>query len=295
MKHVYLASGWFNENDDRILSEFERTLSRDDTFSVHRPRLDGIELKPGEFHNPKLRKKVFRCNVKNINAADFLVANLTTGSAPRLDTGTVWEVAYAHFSGKPVIIYNETEETEPLSSRLGNLVYGKGFIIVSTMEAFWSVFYMYLKADKEDLKYSLLALKGLKKPTIFLPIQGTETYNVIMRSCLDILPQTMGISYVTNYLTGDLTSVTASLINREFVLIPTETKDSILTYMMGVAYARKLPIITYSPTKDSINLMLICSVRAHAVGEDQLVTTLKKIVDSGVSSLKFDMSEFRVY
>lgn len=94
MKTYYLASGFFNEKQIRVVEKFE-SLAEGGKVDILSPRKfsadKGFDMK---VEDPVIRdiycKEIFDENVKNINFSDVLLCNL---SEP-YDIGTVWEVGY---------------------------------------------------------------------------------------------------------------------------------------------------------------------------------------------------------
>lgn len=101
---VYLASGWFSEEQKRKMDEV-RNLLLDMNFEVFAPFYDGVVL---DSKNDSLenRKSIFESNVTCIKNFDLVVAIID-----EYDPGTVFEIGYAKCSydiggilGKPKII-----------------------------------------------------------------------------------------------------------------------------------------------------------------------------------------------
>jgi len=55
----------------------------------------------------KIASDIFEANVKMINDADIIIANLNSFRGKESDSGTVWECGYAHALGKKVYGYLE--------------------------------------------------------------------------------------------------------------------------------------------------------------------------------------------
>lgn len=309
--HIYTASGWFCDNDQRILHEMENfveELKNKNLCTIHRPRVDGVELKPGEFHDPSLRRKVFNDNVVNIDSADIIYANLTVASAPRLDTGTVWEVAYAISRGKIVVVldeYNGDYIGDSLLDRFSGLLDQSNVRIFNNMSTANKFienilvdedFLITRMAEKEKENESSRDTRDLKDyPLVFLP-ESTELleYEGVVKSLQEIYGK--NVAYATNLRNLDnARNISRIMEQYPYLVMPISKRDPIVIYMMGVAYYKKIPVITYSDSDASVNLMLVCSVKYHASGSKQLVEVLNKVHQGSIDDLDFDDSELRVY
>lgn len=96
---VYLASGWFSDEQMRVCTTLENTLE-DLGYNVFKPRTES-KIKSA---NPTMeeRKVTFKGNVTNIDNCDIMVANVTFP-----DKGVLFEVGYAYAKSKTIIFYNE--------------------------------------------------------------------------------------------------------------------------------------------------------------------------------------------
>lgn len=272
---VYLASGWFNDRDDNILTNLEETLCALKYLKVYRPRKDGVKLSAEDFHDHNLRKKVFDSNVENIDSADLVVANLDCGS-DRLDTGTVWECARAVAKGIPVIIYNEVAD-EILTSRLGSLVHVPGIQFAKSISEL-----VYLTEGFYRVPIHYPPLKVSHKVTTDRPaLICDENSTDLITTILDTITQ---VDVVTDPRRGE--SVMIDILDRAgYLILPTDSKDPVITWYMSVAYYLNVPIITYSENNLPLNLMLIFSVRKHVQGVDDLRSTVSFISRNGLRSL----------
>lgn len=296
MIKVYLASGWFNERDERILTKLEDYLvSMAPEISVYRPRKDGIELTPEDFHDHAKRKSVFDSNVRNIDTADLLVVNLDCGSS-KLDTGTVWECARAVTLGIPVVIYNEVEEPPLLGLRMGNLVTGIGIREVHTVSELDYILRSYLtfgvpkypavstQKDEDDVEPYPVFLRDYETS-----VEDSST--PFLATCIEHLPRLKVIDTSHKRSKSAVEDTPA-----KFYIIPTDSKDPRITWYMSTAYARGIPIFTYSSKGSPLNLMLIFSVVKHCVGISDLYDTLSQIQTDGIESFEeFNTDGIRVY
>ena len=94
---VYLAGGWFNPEQDKILTQLENVLFEVSFLEVYSPRRK-TQFKTGTKPSRKDCEDVFNNNVKAIMECDFVVAS-TEGK----DMGTLIEIGAAFVLKKPVI------------------------------------------------------------------------------------------------------------------------------------------------------------------------------------------------
>jgi len=99
---IYLASGWFNENQERRVAEAEKVL-RGLGFDVFSPREHQNEHL--EFGSIEWRQATFDNDIDHVEWCDFVFAIYDEE-----DAGTMFECGYAHKLGKPVLIYHEGED-----------------------------------------------------------------------------------------------------------------------------------------------------------------------------------------
>jgi nucleoside 2-deoxyribosyltransferase len=104
MKKVYLASGWFNPNQERRVREAEEVL-RGLGFDVFSPREH--QHPQYEYMSKEWREATFKSDVDHVDWCDFIFAVYDEE-----DSGTMWEVGYTYGKfgkEKPIIIYHETD------------------------------------------------------------------------------------------------------------------------------------------------------------------------------------------
>lgn len=73
-------------------------------------------LPPG-LHGPAAARWIFDANCAQIRQADAVLANLNDFRGHEPDSGTAWEVGFAHALGKPVWAY--LDDPRPLRAQLG--------------------------------------------------------------------------------------------------------------------------------------------------------------------------------
>jgi nucleoside 2-deoxyribosyltransferase len=96
---IYLASGWFNEEQMRRVQMAEEVLEKagHEVFSPRKQQNEHLE-----FGTKEWREATFNSDVDHINWADIIVAVYNEE-----DAGTMWELGYAYAKGKPAIVINE--------------------------------------------------------------------------------------------------------------------------------------------------------------------------------------------
>lgn len=280
---VYIASGWFNDYDEKILTAIEEEMTSHKDIKAYRPRKDGIALTSEQFHDHELRKSVFNSNVENIESADVVVANLDC-TPEKLDTGTVWETAYAVAKGIPIVAFNDRLYDFSLFDRLGSFTQ-----FISKVHRNISLLYDSVCLHGK-YKGNHIKIEGKTNSPVFIcDDTGNSEELVVM---LDTIPR---MKVVTNPKGLDAEGI-LDILRAPYIIIPTDTKDSMLTAFMGMAYALGVPVFTYSSKENPLNLMLIFSVVKHISGIEDLKSTLSKVAREGTDSFEeFDTSGVRVY
>lgn len=97
----YLASGWFNEAEEKARQEILKVLN-DNGVSYFSPK-DEVEVKPNATQEEQ--RVAFKADVEFIKSCDFIIAS-TVGR----DLGTLMEISMAYAWGIPVILYMPTNE-----------------------------------------------------------------------------------------------------------------------------------------------------------------------------------------
>jgi nucleoside 2-deoxyribosyltransferase len=94
---VYIAAGWFSEEQKKALSYIEKILSSNNKFLVYSPRKE-IQLESGKIHNKEIKQQVFNSNINFINKCDLIIS-----STIEKDMGTLFECGYAYSKNIPII------------------------------------------------------------------------------------------------------------------------------------------------------------------------------------------------
>ena len=94
---VYLAGPLFSEAEREFNQRLKALLDREG-YSVFLPQEDSNEKT--HTHTQREKKKIFKENLRAIDECDVVVAVLDGADA---DSGTAWEIGYAHAIQKSVI------------------------------------------------------------------------------------------------------------------------------------------------------------------------------------------------
>lgn len=105
MKNIYLASPLFNDGEIKNIERVEDIL-RSRGFYVFSPREH--EVREGNVGSLAWSLDTFTNDVRGIDACDVVVALYYGGYS---DSGTAWEIGYAHASHKPVIVVQLGEDS----------------------------------------------------------------------------------------------------------------------------------------------------------------------------------------
>lgn len=288
---VYMAGGWFTQNQDEVLTKLEDLLRNMPGVSAYFPRHDGVKLSPNEFHDHNLRKKVFDDNVSHITESDVVVAALD-GRDGTYDTGTVWEAGYAASHGIPVIAFDTVGKIK---------------------ERFFSVHSQFdlCLDDYNELRYALgllVAKKNFdedsdegKKKVLFVGPDDTEHQVQVNADVVSVLFENCGcgIRWLDNLshsklYTKDTSAADSIFKDVEYVVAVIDDRHPIVSWVMGQAYERNIPIITYTNFDYTVNIMLLFSIVAHCKGNDALKEVIQKIKRGGIESLEsFDTTSMK--
>lgn len=102
MAKIYLAGGWFNEEQEKRITTFEKVL-RDSGHEVFSPRENQHE--EYTFGTEAWRTATFNGDVEAIDWADVIFAIYD-----QEDAGTMFEVGYAYATETTIVLFNESEK-----------------------------------------------------------------------------------------------------------------------------------------------------------------------------------------
>lgn len=286
MVKIYLASGWFTENTESSISMLEEKLRNRPHIQPYFPRHDGVKLTPNEFHDHKLRKRVFNENVQNISSSDYLLVNLD-GSDGFYDTGTCWELGYAMAHNIPVIVYDPTEK------------------IYDNFRGLASGFFTYCGSPESvDHALDLVVQSHIREKSsvgklLFVGPSDTEQQRDVNS---DILATVVLESH--GPLFREVTTTHPTLFEHieeifkgvSYMVAVIDDRHPIVSWMMGQAQERGIPIVSYTNYDYGVNIMLSCGVLTHCKGKDELRSVIQKIKREGFLGFsEYDTSALKAY
>lgn len=102
----YLASGWFNNPQEELLELVTSELDSHNLLSnFYQPVNNQHEEE--DFGSFAWQFKTYRNDIEKIEQSDIVLAVL---SDKEPDSGTIWEIAYAHAKGIPVVLVTDSTE-----------------------------------------------------------------------------------------------------------------------------------------------------------------------------------------
>ena len=281
----YLGGGWFSANQDEVLTSLEELLSNNDSVEPYFPRVHGVKLEPEEFHDPKLRERIFQENVKHILESDLVVA-ACDGRDGFYDTGTQWEVGYAMANNIPVVAYDTTNKIYERMRSITN-----GFLSIfhdlGTLDNFLT---LYAKNYRQEDVYNKFPVKIL-----FI---GPDTEEKHREVNSDLVSSVILECHGSNFRWVDnlsMESLYESIDNVfegiDYMISVIDDRHPIVSWIMGQAYSRNIPVITYTNFDYGVNIMLLHSLMYHCKGKEELKSIMQKMKRDGIYSLpKFDDS-----
>lgn len=273
---IYLASGWFTENTREILDYLEKTLTDHPKITLFSPRRDGVMLPPNQKHDTSLRESIFKDNIGHITSADLILANIDSKDFYN-DPGTIYEIGYAMANNIPVYGYTESEDN--IIERFNGILDGFEGIL-------------YGKSDLEDFldnEISLLQKPSVKKKVLFI---GNGNESVDKKLASYIMDSGANIRWINEVHKEVYSRIDEIFKDVEYMIAVIDDRKTIVSWMIGQAYARGIPIVTYSDCNYGINVMLLISILTHIRGTEELQEFLQKVKKEGLSSIpKFDVSQ----
>ncbi|GAP02186.1 purine transdeoxyribosylase [Fructobacillus pseudoficulneus] len=108
-KRIYLAGPFFSDTQIAKAERLEKVLAaHPQVGDVFSPRLH--QHKEFELFSEPWRHAAYGSDVDAIDAADMIVALADFDNADT-DSGTAWEIGYAHAKGMPIVIIKEDDVT----------------------------------------------------------------------------------------------------------------------------------------------------------------------------------------
>lgn len=276
---IYLASGWFTERTRSILEVLESKLSERKDVDLYSPRRDGIMLPPDKKHDTQLRESIFAENLHHIKDADIILANIDSIDSYN-DPGTVYEVGYAMANNIPVVGF--VRSTENILERFTGIISGFECILNSyeDLSAYLDT-HSTPKDTHEDTP---------KQKVLFV---GNGDQEVDQKLAAYIMDSGANLRWVNEVHSEIYSRIDEIFKDVQYMIAVIDDRKTIVSWMIGQAYARGIPVITYSDYNYMINIMLLVSVRTHLRGTEELQKFLQKVKREGLESIpKLDISEF---
>lgn len=271
---VYLASSWFTPRMVDILDSLENFLSLRKDIDLYSPRRDGIMLTPNQKHDTSVREMVFKDNIKHINEADLVIANIDS-SDDYNDPGTMYEIGYAMSRSIPVIGFKLSDTN--IKERFKGILPGFDYIVDSL-----TGLSSYLESYKRD------HIKKNKK-VLFVGAGNRDTDNKLVSY---IIESGLSLRWVNEFHEEIYPRIDEIFEDVDFMIVVIDDRKTLSSWMIGQAYARGIPIVTYSDFSYGINVMLLISILTHIRGTEELNTFLQKVKREGIESIpKFDVSQ----
>lgn len=280
---VYLASGWFTPNTREILDNLEKRLSMREDIDLYSPRRDGIMLPPDKKHDTELRESIFKENISHITGADIILANIDSKD-PYNDPGTIYEVGYAMANNIPVIGFATSEEN--IDSRFNGIKTGFDCILYSYED-------LTTFLDSCDIIAKESSVSHVDIPKQKVLFVGASNENVDNKIVTHIVESGANLRWVNESHSEVYSRIDEIFEDVEYMIAVIDDRKTIVSWMIGQAYARGIPVITYSDFNYMINIMLLVSVRTHLRGTEELTKFLQQVKREGLDSIpKLDISEF---
>lgn len=270
---VYLASGWFSEKEEDIRSSLEDYLSKRPDVKLYSPKRDGVMLNADQKNNKEVLKSVFRDNVSHIDGSDYVVANIWSEHWYN-DPGTMYEIGYALAHHIPVIGYTPTMIN--VEDRFKGIT-SAFFAIATDLSAL----------DKAIDQYKL----GVSEKNLSILYVGNgnlDTDDKLLSMLLDSGALVKCVNNEHREIYRDIESIFDKV---DLVIAVIDDRKTIVSWTMGQAFARNIPIATYSDQGYGINVMLLCSLLTHIRGEDEMKEFLEQIKNGLDTVPEFDISQ----
>lgn len=287
---VYCAGGWFTPNQDKVQTIMENVLRGREELNVYYPRHDGVKLESNQIHDPGMREKVFKDNISHIDTADLVIANLD-GRDGYQDTGTCYEVGYAMAQGIPVIGFQLDG---------GNMMYH--------MKALSTKMVMCTGIDElnsvlDSILNGSLVLGAKSNITgdkvLFIAPDDKEENIKNANNLASILIENFNgkFKWVDNTSNPRIGEDQDELFNDVGLLVAViDDRHPIVSWSLGQAYCRGIPIISYTNYDYGVNIMLLCSILNHVKGVDEFKNIIQKIKRFGINSIeKGDFSNIKAF
>lgn len=275
--NIYLASGWFTPNTREILESLEKKLSDREDVILYSPRRDGIVLPPDQKHDTALRESIFLENIQHIVAADLVVANIDSRDSYN-DPGTMYEIGYAMAHNVPVVGYTTSEEN--VQDRFKGILYGFDCIVDSLDN---------LDHYLDTKDFLPRSAEAHNHKVLFVGAGNEEVDSKLASYIMDSGANLRWVNEVHSEVYSRIDEIFEGV---EYMIAVIDDRKTIVSWMIGQAFARNIPVITYSDYNYGINVMLLVSVLTHLRGSEELIHFLQQVKREGLESIpKFDISQ----
>lgn len=275
--NVYLASSWFTPATEEIRSNLEGILSVRHDVELYSPKRDGIMLPPNQKHDTALRESIFNDNISHIVSADLVIANVYSMDSYN-DTGTMYEIGYAMANNVPVLGFTTT--MEQVDVRFKGIL--DGMTVVTG--------YPTLNAVLNALIPHLLDRDITKTCKVLFVGNGNKDVDETIASY--IMDSGANLRWLNDIHNEVYAKIDEIFENVDYMIAVIDDRKTIVSWMIGQAYARGIPVVTYSNYDYGINIMLLVSVLTHIKGTEELSAFLQQVNRNGLKSItKFDISQ----
>lgn len=280
--NVYIAGPWFTPKAEETLTRLENLAMESSIVKAYRPRHDGVKLKAGEIHDPELRKSVFNDNVHNIDKSDFVLANLDSRDGV-MDTGTLWEVGYAVSKGIPVYVWDPAGKSNETLGSLYNSVR-------DVFDSYESIEYFLGSCIGEGLYPK--PYTPVKSALLLTPRGKSDDYRGVATKIID---SGMKLKWADSYDHPRFKEELETMLEDVGVIVAViDDKDPVVSYMIGYAYKKLIPVVTYTNYDYDVNIMLLCSILRHVKGVKELGDILDVLASEGFDGIpEFDHSTIK--
>lgn len=234
---VYIASGFFNESQNAILTELEQLLEAQGINFIS-PRREGVVNKDSPMRST-LMGEIFDQNIRNIKESGkcYFLLDRTMGGT--YDMGTLFELGYALTN----YFYDETKNVNDL-------------IFYTSSEESKETF----EEIKENIIYALETLKSECKYEV-----GTKVVNLVYKDNASQLSATVDFLYKDKLTPSKLESLLGNV--KKFIqgdnLLLIDNRPYQISILAGVLYGTKTKFRTCSFKGFESNIMISKAAEGH--------------------------------
>jgi len=280
MCKVYLASGWFDEISMRDINVLEDTLLSL-PVDAYLPRIHGKLLNAGEKNDASVRKSIYEENMKHIDEADIVVANVNS-AVKYYDQGTMYELGYALAENKHVICVNLNKNPPKYESIHVNTVYSLHELKQAIRRYIERIDY-----DRKGTIYYISDSSLYEEPDYFDNMSILKLLDYYEIVCLD-----ENIKYAQSTI-----AKLKRFTNKDLLFAVIDNRHPVVSMAIGAAKSVGLPVVTYTNHDYGVNVMLLESIHSHIKGSEELVKFVEALKsEGGINSLdRSDTKNIRTY